>query len=110
MCTARFIGTQYSTFSSYIVRLRGFVGAPDTRTYYHTQAYTAPAGPRLDAEIARLQPIVHGQEYIAEHPAFWRVASRWSRSSHDEHYAEQHALEQVVDVGAAKATVNDLAR
>ena len=27
----RFIGTQFSTFSSYIVRLRGFVGAPDLR-------------------------------------------------------------------------------
>ena len=36
-----FVGTRDSTFSSYIVRLRGYVGAPDTSTYVHTDVYSA---------------------------------------------------------------------
>jgi hypothetical protein len=30
----RFIGTNFSTFSAYIVRLRGYLGAADTNTYF----------------------------------------------------------------------------
>lgn len=38
ICTAgrTFIGTQYSTFSMYIIRLRCFTGAPDIDIRYHT--------------------------------------------------------------------------
>ena len=36
-----FVGTRDSTFSSYIVRLRGYIGAPDTGIYVHTDQYVA---------------------------------------------------------------------
>ena len=68
ICTmgARFIGTQYSTFSSYIGRLRTFVNAPDTRKFFHTLHY-ATASPM---EIAKKQPPHGGANYMSEHP-FW---------------------------------------
>lgn len=58
-----FIGTQYSTFSGYIVRLRGFLRAPDTLTYYHNTAWSDD-----EEENLGRQPQMHGQEYLAENP------------------------------------------
>ena len=98
--SARFFGTRYSTFSSYIVRLRGFMGAPDTRSYYHTQAYTFQGKSQRDTEIARLQPVVHGQEYMSEHPAFWTLVLPRVRNSRDT-FEEAMKDAQVTEAAAA---------
>ena len=37
-----FVGTDMSTFSTYIRRLRGYVHAPDTRFYQHTKVLVRP--------------------------------------------------------------------
>lgn len=37
-----FVGTPQSTFSAYIRRLRGYVQAPDTNVYYHTERHHRP--------------------------------------------------------------------
>jgi hypothetical protein len=34
------VQTPESTFSGFIPRLRGYIGAPDLGLYYHTQLYT----------------------------------------------------------------------
>lgn len=60
----RFVGTDLSTFSSYIVRLRGYTRAPDMASYYHTERYTAPeAEPDLDHH--------KGRDYLRENPLYW---------------------------------------
>ena len=62
---SRFIGTDLSTFSSYIVRMRGYREAPDTASYYHTEKYNAPIEEPNPAEF-------RGRNYLQENPLFWR--------------------------------------
>ena len=62
----RFIGTQHSTFSGYIPRLRGFIGAPDTLIYYHNQPWSASTEMNR-----RRQPRHDGRNYMDEDPAMW---------------------------------------
>lgn len=60
----RFVGTDLSTFSSYIVRLRGYTRAPDMASYYHNERYVAPK-PEPDLDHHR------GRDYLRENPLFW---------------------------------------
>ena len=64
VCAHRFIGTDLSTFSSYIVRLRGYSDAPDTTSYYHTESYSEPLSPPNVEEFK-------GRGYLRENPLFW---------------------------------------
>eukprot|EP00308_Calcidiscus_leptoporus_P011964 CAMPEP_0119377096 /NCGR_PEP_ID=MMETSP1334-20130426/43193_1 /TAXON_ID=127549 /ORGANISM="Calcidiscus leptoporus, Strain RCC1130" /LENGTH=694 /DNA_ID=CAMNT_0007395887 /DNA_START=232 /DNA_END=2316 /DNA_ORIENTATION=- len=61
-----FVGTKLSTFSSYITRLRGYIGAPDTLTYFHTQSANLNR-----SENERAQPFVTGTNYLVEDPRVW---------------------------------------
>lgn len=61
----RFIGTDLSTFTSYIHRLRGYLPAHDTNVYYHSDAYTN-SPPATDAQQYR------GRDYLREHPLLWQ--------------------------------------
>lgn len=64
VCASRFVGTDLSTFSSYIVRLRGYTKAPDTASYYHTEKYAGPQpAPAIDG--------FKGRGYLQENPLFW---------------------------------------
>lgn len=60
-----FIGTELSTFSNYITRLRGYMNAPDKRAYFHTNrnrrsaANPSPSSPR------------RGRDYLHEWPVLW---------------------------------------
>jgi hypothetical protein len=60
----RFVGTDLSTFSSYIVRLRGYTRAPDMASYYHTERYTAP---KAEPELGHH----NGRDYLRENPLYW---------------------------------------
>ena len=60
----RFVGTDLSTFSTYIVRLRGYTRAPDMAAYYHTQSYS---GPQREQDPDQC----NGREYLRENPLFW---------------------------------------
>jgi hypothetical protein len=60
----RFIGTDLSTFSSYIVRLRGYIRAPDMASYFHNRA-CSPTGPEPD------DALVPGRTYLTENPLYW---------------------------------------
>lgn len=62
-----FIGTQYSTMSSYVVRLRGYIGAPNTGTYYHNES--------LRDELLSDHTIrpVSGREYMREDEKLWQI-------------------------------------
>ncbi len=60
----RFIGTDLSTFSTYIVRLRGYLRAPDTASYFHTEHYAGP----LDAPGT---DNMKGRCYLRENPLYW---------------------------------------
>ncbi len=61
-----FVGTQFSTMSSYVVRLRGFIDAPDAATYYHTESLRDPI-----LSDHTIRP-VSGQEYMREDETLWR--------------------------------------
>lgn len=61
-----FFGTQKSTFSSYIFRMRGYIGAPDTKEYWHNIRYTGIEGIDKNA-----QPEVTGSNYMMEDPGMW---------------------------------------
>ena len=70
ICTLgrRFVGTQYSTFSSYITRLRGYIHAPDTLIYDHNLAWSADDGEnRLRAQGSR-----DPEDYLEEDPQIWK--------------------------------------
>lgn len=56
-----FVGTELSTFSAYIRRLRGYVGAPDTTTYFHTHMLDGP------------KPVEHRSSYdlFNDNPNIW---------------------------------------
>jgi len=62
-----FFGTQKSTFSSYIFRMRGYVGAPDTNEYWHNIHYTG-----IDYVDKFAQPKVTGSNYMMEDPGMWK--------------------------------------
>jgi hypothetical protein len=66
ICTGarRFIGTDLSTFSSYIVRLRGYTRAPDMASYFHNQ-------PCLRAIQEPGDEKVPGRTYLTENPLYW---------------------------------------
>ena len=69
ICAAgrRFVGTQHSTFTSYIVRLRGYLDAPDTGTYFHNTKNSAD-----DPEAKRKKVHHHrGSDYMTEDPRMW---------------------------------------
>lgn len=65
----RFFGTQKSTFTSYIFRLRGYVGAPDTQQYWHNIRYTGIH----DIDKFAI-PKVTGHNYMMEDPGMWEDA------------------------------------
>ena len=63
----RFFGTQHSTFTGYITRLRGYVGAPDDLVHYHNRPNSAD-----ERATAAEQPTGHGRNYMEENPLMWR--------------------------------------
>ena len=62
-----FVGTKKSTFSAYIPRLRGYLRAPDTATYYHTSRYNRPKRPPSKFNH---RPVI-GNDYMADYPTLW---------------------------------------
>jgi len=62
----RFFGTQKSTFTSYIFRMRGYIGAPDTNQYWHNIRYTG-----LEDVDRFAQPKITGHNYMAEDRGMW---------------------------------------
>jgi hypothetical protein len=60
----QFIGTDLSTFSSYIVRLRGYTRAPDMASYFHNQPCSI-TGSEPDGGA------VPGRTYLTENPLYW---------------------------------------
>ena len=60
----RFIGTDLSTFSAYMNRIRGYAEAHDTQCYYHSIDYN-------DAESVAQSRQFRGREYLRENPLFW---------------------------------------
>ena len=57
-----FVATEHSTFSGFIPRLRGYMGAPDTQIYFNTYRYFGPSDDHAEIE---------GQNYMREFPALW---------------------------------------
>ncbi|MEO0367316.1 MAG: hypothetical protein AAF197_00870 [Pseudomonadota bacterium] len=66
ICSAarRFVGTDLSTFTSYIHRVRGYLNKGDTNLYYHSIHYEGP-----DGESSKLR--FRGRDYLRENPLFW---------------------------------------
>jgi len=60
----RFIGTDLSTFSAYMNRIRGYAEAHDTQCYYHSIDYR-------DAGAIAQPGQFRGREYLRENPLFW---------------------------------------
>lgn len=58
-----FIGTELSTFTNYITRLRGYMGARDRNAYFHTTRYDRP--------VAVSPPQYRGRDYLHEWPILW---------------------------------------
>merc|ERR1740124_1113857 len=71
ICTGgrRFFGTQASTFTSYIFRLRGYIGAPDTREYWHNIRYTGLV--EIDEYAQPMEEVLDGTDYMLEFPGLW---------------------------------------
>lgn len=61
-----FFGTDTSTFTSYITRLRGYFDAPDTSTYHHNEQWTGDL--KKDSMKHHKQ---WGQTYMDEFPEMW---------------------------------------
>lgn len=64
----RFFGTRSSTFTSYIFRIRGYIGAPDTKQYWHNIRYTGIS--EVD-DISQPTSGVDGTDYMLEFPDLW---------------------------------------
>ena len=58
-----FVGTDLSTFSAYVTRLRGYMQVKDQNCYYHTINY--------NNDIPEEIPF-QGREYLRENPLFWQ--------------------------------------
>ena len=58
-----FIGTRASTFSSFVIRLRGYIGAPDTSTWYHNGHTLSPG----------FQYTKGGRDWKMEDPNLWET-------------------------------------
>lgn len=67
ICTSarRFAGTDLSTFSSYIHRLRGYLPAPDANVYFHSESYS-------QAPVITDVSAYRGRDYLRDHPLFWQ--------------------------------------
>ena len=61
----RFIGTELSTFSSYITRLKGYLNFGDINVYFLTDQYTEPLPEGYERTGLR------GRSYLREFPAMW---------------------------------------
>jgi hypothetical protein len=66
ICAAarRFVGTDLSTFTSYINRLRGYMLAVDQNLYFHSEIYSELPEPTLVEHF-------RGRNYLRENPLFW---------------------------------------
>jgi hypothetical protein len=66
ICAAarRFVGTDLSTFTSYINRLRGYMLATDQNLYFHSETYSELPEPTLVEHF-------RGRDYLRENPLFW---------------------------------------
>ena len=59
----RFIGTQQSTFTGLIPRLRGYIGAPDTTIYHHNVHYSKVPRP--------MRRPISGSDYMNAQATLW---------------------------------------
>jgi len=66
ICVAakEFAGTDLSTFSTYIHRLRGYINGPDTQCYYHSVD-------NHDHDSKGSTGEFRGRNYLQENPLFW---------------------------------------
>ena len=62
----RFVGTDLSTFSGYIHRLRGYLNSGDPGCYYHSIKYANPDDGAHHPDVKK------GQEYLRENPLMWQ--------------------------------------
>jgi hypothetical protein len=71
ICAAgrRFIGTPHSSFSTYISRIRGYIGAPDLRTHDHT---SPPGGEAR--QFGFTGRTLRGRTYMSEDRVLWEDA------------------------------------
>ncbi len=60
-----FVGTELSTFSNYVTRLRGYMGATDRGAYFHTNRHD-PAAAGTSTLVPR-----RGRDYLHEWPILW---------------------------------------
>ncbi len=60
-----FIGTELSTFSSYITRLRGYLDRPDKNAYFHSAHNEGPI------PVDAASPVYSGRQYLREFPSMW---------------------------------------
>lgn len=67
-----FAGTRASTFSSFIFRLRGYVGAPERAMYWHIRSYNGDKDHDW-REMPGGQGFVRGREYMNEMPYMWQL-------------------------------------
>jgi len=64
-----FAGTLESTYTSYIFRLRGYVGTPNTEVYFHTLKYSGDV--QRDRAVTYSKKPEKGQVYQTEHRDIW---------------------------------------
>ena len=61
-----FFGTDTSTFTSYITRIRGYFDAPDTSTYHHNEQWSGDL-----KKDSKKHHKLWGQTYMDEFPEMW---------------------------------------
>ena len=66
-----FFGTKESTFSAYIGRLRGYLGAPYTETLYHHYALTRDIAESTKISLSNPSKPYNGQTYKIPFPELW---------------------------------------
>jgi hypothetical protein len=64
-----FMGTLESTFTTYIFRLRGYIGAPNKEVYFHTLKYSGDVD--ADRQVTWAKKPERGQIYQGEWRATW---------------------------------------
>jgi hypothetical protein len=79
-----FVGTTHSTFSSYIVRLRGYMNSPDQRRFIHSTKGAVPTPTRFDqyTELPWLWDdeqvhVLFVGHIIEAHMHRWYISPRW---------------------------------